>query len=318
MRLQAEGLLQVDARSLGIGFYSQPHTRISRSRLPWICWILWTAGLMLHWLAAAYLWRWRITLPTAGLLQFAAMLLFLRAAREHKLQSAVAPQPARPRMEPWMQTVLVSNAAFLVALGINLVVSFRLALTAAAPETPNAFDQSFLVLLGWGFLAPLVWGFSARWLPTFLGVAPIRGKLLQMAVVLDLAGAAVGMAHQTRLMTPLLVAATILIVLAIRVFEKPSGAPKTLGLHPSFPTFLRIAYTWSIAASLLGVWASWSDHFPEARTKSAVGCWVSTLRRARLIRKAATIKEKPITTATNTERNDIPACLRGEMLGHPP
>ncbi|HEY6447056.1 MAG TPA: hypothetical protein VIY53_11390 [Acidobacteriaceae bacterium] len=261
--IQAHGFSQVfgwiGTFVLGIGFYSQPHTRISRSRLPLICWILWTAGLMLHWLAAGYLWWWRITLPAAGLLQFAAMLLFLRAAREHKLPSAAVAQHAGPRMEPWMQTVLVSNTAFLVALGINVAVGFRLALTAAAPEIPHAFDQGFLVLLGWGFLAPLVWGFSARWLPTFLGGAPVRGKLLQVAVGLDLAGVVLGMAHQTRLMTPLLVAAAILVALAIRVFEKPTSAAKTLGLHPSFPAFLRIAYAWSMVASLLGVWAAWSD-----------------------------------------------------------
>ncbi len=261
--IQAHGFSQIfgwiGTFVLGIGFYSQPHTRISRSRLPWVCWMFWTVGLTFHWLAAAYLWWWRITLPTAGLLQFAAMLLFLRAAREHKLPSRGAASRSRPHMEPWMQTVLISNTAFLFALGIDLVVSFRLALAAAAPEIPHALDQSFLVLLGWGFLAPLVWGFSTRWLPTFLGVAPVRGKLLQAAVVVDLAGVALGMAHQTRLMTPLLAAAAILVAVAIRVFEMPSRAAKTIGLHPSFPVFLRIAYAWSIAASLLGVWASWSD-----------------------------------------------------------
>lgn len=35
---------------LGIGFYSQPRTRVNSGRLPILCWTLWTGGLILHWL----------------------------------------------------------------------------------------------------------------------------------------------------------------------------------------------------------------------------------------------------------------------------
>jgi uncharacterized protein involved in response to NO len=266
--IQAHGAAQVfgwiGSFVLGIGFYSQPLTRANRGRLPMVCWALWTTGLMLHWLAAGYVWMWRATLPLSGILQFAAMLLFLHAARQHKLPENLTrvggAQPrTRARMEPWMQTVLVSNAVLLLALGINLVESVRLALQGTAPAIPHSLDQSFLVLLGWGFLAPLVWGFSARWLPTFLGVGAVRGRLLQMAVVLDLAGVALGMAHQTRLMTPLVAAAATLAAVSMRVFEMAERPAKSGGLHPSFPVFLRIAFAWSIVASLVGVWAAWAD-----------------------------------------------------------
>lgn len=261
--IQAHGFSQVfgwiGSFVLGIGFYSQPHTRANRSRLPWLCWGLWTTGLVLHWLAAGYLWNWRFTLPVSGALQFAAILLFLYAARQHKLPASGTSSAARPRIEPWMQTVLVSNAALLVATGINLFEGARLALSGSAPEIPHSFDQSFLVLLGWGFLAPLVWGFSARWLSIFLGVAPARGRVLQAAVLLDVLGVSLGMAHFTRAMTPLLAIATILAAVSLRVFARPERPAKTIGLHRSFPAFLRIAYAWSVAAALLGIWAAWSD-----------------------------------------------------------
>lgn len=158
-----------------------------------------------------------------------------------------------------MQTVLVSNAALLLALAVNLFAGLQVAIAAATPEIPHGLDQSFLVLLGWGFLAPLIWGFSARWLPTFLGVAPVRGKLLQMAVVLDLAGVAFGMAHLTRIMTPFIAGAAIMATIAIRTFEMPTAPAKTIGIHRSFPVFLRIAFTWSICSALLGGWAAWAD-----------------------------------------------------------
>ncbi len=264
--IQAHGHSQVfgwiGSFVLGIGFYSQPHTRANSGRLPITCWGLWAAGLTLHWLAGAYLWHWRITLPLSGALEVVAMLLFLYAASQHKLPepaAASAAGKARSRIEPWMQTVLVSNGAMFLALAINFGIGVRLALQGVTPARPHDFDQRYLVLLAWGFLAPLVWGFSARWLPIFLGVKPVRGRLLQFAVATDVAGVAFGMAGKAVLATPVLAAAAILAAFAIRVFSMPERPAKTIGIHSSFPAFLRIAYAWSIAASLMGIWAALAD-----------------------------------------------------------
>lgn len=35
------------------------------------------------------------------------------------------------------------------------------------------------------FLVPFVWGFSARWLPVFLGLRPVRRTVLLLAVALN-------------------------------------------------------------------------------------------------------------------------------------
>lgn len=264
--IQAHGHSQVfgwiGSFVLGIGFYSQPHTRANRGRLPVLCWGLWATGLTLHWLAGAYLWQWPITLPLSGVLELAAVLLFLYAASQHKL-----PGPAgeantakpRPRIEPWMQTVLVSNFALFLAIAINFVVEIRLAMAGLTPALPHEFDQRYLVLLGWGFLAPLVWGFSARWLPIFLGVKPVRGRLLQVAVMVDILGVILGMSGLALPATLVLAAAALLAALAIRVFSAPERPAKTVGIHSSFPVFLRIAYTWSVLASFLGIWAAVAD-----------------------------------------------------------
>lgn len=264
--IQAHGHSQVfgwiGSFVLGIGFYSQPHTRANRGRLPLVCWGLWAAGLTLHWLAGAYLLYWRITLPLSGLLELTAILLFLSAASQHKLPDAsvakAAPRP-KPRIEPWMQTVLVSNAAMFLAIAINFGICIHLSIQGVTPARSHGFDQRYLVLLAWGFLAPLVWGFSARWLPTFLGVRPVRGRLLQVAVALDVLGVILGLAGLALPTTLLLAAATILAAVAIRVFSRPDRSAKTIGIHRSFPHFLRVAYAWSILAALLGVWAAAAD-----------------------------------------------------------
>lgn len=268
--IQAHGHSQVfgwiGSFVLGIGFYSQPQTRANRGRLPITCWALWATGLTLHWLAGAYMWQGRLTLPLSGALELVAILLFLYAASQHKLpeqagENAASKARARPkaRIEPWMQTVLVSNAALFVAIAINFVIEVRLALAGLTPARPHGFDQRYLVLLGWGFLAPLVWGFSARWLPIFLGVKPVRGRTLQMAVLLDVLGVVLGVAGLTLTATVFLAAAAVVAAAAIRVFSAPERPAKTIGIHSSFPVFLRVAYAWSILASLLGIWAAVAD-----------------------------------------------------------
>ncbi|MGB9028801.1 MAG: hypothetical protein WCC27_01675 [Acidobacteriaceae bacterium] len=261
--IQAHGHSQVfgwiGSFVLGIGFYSQPRRRANSGSLPITCWSLWTTGLLLHWLAGACLWQWRVTLPLSSLLELAAILLFLYAASQHKLPQGSGAMRAKPRIEPWMQAVLVSNAALFLALTINFAVGVRLAIQGSTPAIPHDFDQKYLVLLGWGFLAPLIWGFSARWLPIFLGVKPVRGGLLQTAVAIGVLGVILGLSHHTLLMAPILAVAAILASVAIRVFSAPDRPAKTIGIHASFPVFLRVAYAWSIAASLLGVWASLAD-----------------------------------------------------------
>jgi uncharacterized protein involved in response to NO len=264
--IQAHGHSQVfgwiGSFVLGIGFYSQPETRANRGRLPILCWALWATGLTLHWLAGACLWHWRVTLPLSGALELEAILLFLYAASQHKPPQRTgdkAAPKAKAGIEPWMQAVLVSNAALFLAIAINFFIELRLALVGLTPARPHDFDQRYLVLLGWGFLAPLVWGFSARWLPIFLGVNPARGRVLQFAVVLDLLGVALGMTGVTLPAACLLVIASALAAIAIRVFSPPERPAKIIEIHPSFPIFLRVAYAWSILASLMSVWAAAAD-----------------------------------------------------------
>lgn len=264
--IQAHGHSQVfgwiGSFVLGIGFYSQPRTHANSGKLPLACWLLWATGLTLHWLAGAYLWHWRVTLPLSEMMELLAMVLFLYSASQHKLPETAAGGggvKARARIEPWMQTVLVSNFAMFLALALNFAIGVQQAMYGASPARPHGFDERYLVLLGWGFLVPLVWGFSARWVPIFLGVRPVRGPVLQAAVAVDGVGVLLGLLGKARLATPLLAAAAILAAVALGVFERPERSAKTSGVHESFPTFLRIAYAWSIGAALMGIWASWMD-----------------------------------------------------------
>lgn len=243
---------------LGIGFYSQPSKGRSALRLPLACFVLWTLGVGLRWLASIYGWHWRVLLPVSAGMELAAVLLFLSAARRHKLPEAAHSTAPKPKIEPWMTTVLVGTAGLAAAILFNFVECMRLAVAGAAPAFPHGLDQRYLVLLAWGFLVPFVWGFSARWLPSFLALPHPNARLLLLALALDLAGILLGVAGAALPATVVLALSAIVVGVALQL-TRPHGTAKVLGIHPSFPFFVRIAYVWLVIAGAMSVWAASAD-----------------------------------------------------------
>jgi uncharacterized protein involved in response to NO len=242
---------------LGIGFYSQP-VRRSGLRVPITCFAFWILGVLLRWIGNIYEWHWRSLLVVSSAFELIAVLFFLSAASHHKRPESA--KGARKSMEVWMIAVLLSTAALTAAVIFNFVECLRLALHAATPSFPHTLDQKYLVLLGWGFLGPVVWGFSARWLPAFLAISQPRARALQLALVLDIAGVLAGIAGWLPLATSLIAISAITVVFALHLVERPQGRAKVLGIHPSFPYFIRIAYAWLIVAGGMSIWAAVADH----------------------------------------------------------
>ncbi len=239
---------------LGIGFYSIPKLR----RLPWFplsvgwtCWTLWTSGVLLRWAESLWLWNWRLLLPLSAVLELGAFMLFYRSISAYH-----SSQKTGQKREIWVSAVVAGSIGLLLTLVLNLVESVRLAALGAAPVFPHAFDQRFLVVATWGFLIPFVWGFSSRWMPTFLGLLPQREWLLVAALALNSMGVILALAGLFQTASSCLLFGAAASILALRLWETAPRPPKTRGVHPSFPAFVRIAYGWLIAASLLGVLAS--------------------------------------------------------------
>jgi uncharacterized protein involved in response to NO len=242
---------------LGIGFYSQPARGRSAIRVSMSCFVLWTLGVAMRWFANIYGWHWRILLPVSAGFELAAVLLFLSAASHHKL-----PEQADKKklgMELWMVSVLIGTAGLAFAVIFNFVECLRLGMQGGLRSFPHSLDQRYLVLLGWGFVVPVVWGFSARWLPAFLAIAKPSVRLFRAALCLDIAGVAFGVGGFARPATILFALSAAIICLALRLTEQPHGHAKTQGIHPSFPTFIRLAYAWLIAAGSMSVWAALAD-----------------------------------------------------------
>lgn len=244
---------------LGIGFYSQPARGRSVLRIPLTCFVLWTSGVAMRWVANIYGWHWRVLFVVSAAAEVLTLLLFLSAARHHKLPQTGEAKSARPRMELWMISVLMGTAGLLGAVIFNLVECVRLAVAGASESFPHALDQRYLVILAWGFLAPTVWGFSARWLPTFLGLARPQETLFRTALLADVAGVLAGAAGSPIAATILLTVAAAAMVWALNLAVRPVHSAKVQGIHPSFPVFIRLAYTWLVIAAAMGVWAAVAD-----------------------------------------------------------
>src|SRR5262245_44433957 len=160
---------------LGIGFYSIPKLRritpfaVSEG---WVCWAVWTAGVLLRWAVSSYGWNWRLLLPLSAGFELSAFLIFFRAVAGHR------PSPgSKSGFEGWAILVIGGTAGLLITLLLNFIEAVSLSLGGASPAFPANFDQRFLTLAAWGFLVPFVWGCSARWMPAFLGLQPPRAQL---------------------------------------------------------------------------------------------------------------------------------------------
>jgi hypothetical protein len=150
----------------------------------------------------------------------------------------------------------------LASLALNLGASIQLALHASSPAFPHEFDQRYLIVSTWGFLVPMVWGFSSRWLPVFMGLRPLRGTWLLVAAGLNTAGVLVGFFEHFTAAGVLLLGGAVMAVVAIRFFEPIAKAAKTINVHASFPIFIRIAYVWLLIAASLSIWASRAGEAP--------------------------------------------------------
>ncbi len=244
---------------LGIGFYSQPAHGRSVVRLPSSSFVLWESGVAMRWVANIYGWHWRTLYPVSAGFELVAVILFLYAASHHKLPASTQGNRAKSPMELWMVSVLIGTAGLASAVIFNFVECVRLAFEGGLRSFPHSLDQKYLVVLGWGIFVPVVWGFSARWLPAFLAITKPNVRLFRAALCLDVAGVLFGVAGSPRSGTILFAISAATIGFALRFWERPHGAAKTQGIHPSFPVFVRLSYAWLIVAGSMSVWAAFAD-----------------------------------------------------------
>jgi len=267
--IQAHGHAQVfgwiGSFILGIGYYSIPKLRRMKPFALWAPWTslgMWSSGVALRWVAGVYEWHWRTLLPLSAGLELAAFLVFLPVVASHR---RLPSDPGRAKLDEWIWVVVTGSIGWLGALAINLFAAVSLAWQAESPILPHAFDQRLLVLETWGCLVPFIWGFSAKWLPIFLGLRALRSRQLLWAAALNSLGVAAALLGLFLTSSLLLLAALQTAVGALRLFEESERKPKVKGVHASFPVFVRLAYAWAWLSSVLAILAS--------ATANSAGIW---------------------------------------------
>jgi uncharacterized protein involved in response to NO len=93
----------------------------------------------------------------------------------------------------------------------------------------------------------------------FLGLKPVRRRLLVGALTVNFVGVVVTLMGWAAEGTGLFVSGTALAIAALRMFESPAQEAKIRGVHRSFPFFVRMAYGWLLVAALLGMDAAFWD-----------------------------------------------------------
>jgi hypothetical protein len=164
-----------------------------------------------------------------------------------------------------MGVVIAGTVGFLLSLSANLAVALQAAIQGVGPAIPHVENQRLLALFTWAFPVVTIWGFSARWLPVFLGLRSLNPRLLISGLLVNLAAVAIALVGWWMPTTVLFTVGATLSAAALRIFSRSVHSPKTVGVHPTFPAFVRIAYSWLLAAALLSIAA--------ARWDSAGGLW---------------------------------------------
>jgi hypothetical protein len=143
---------------------------------------------------------------------------------------------------------------------MNLAAAICVGLRVKTPAFSNGYESRLLAVLLYAFIIPTIWGFNARWLPTFLGLRLVDERMLRLALGLNIIGVVVALEGFFRIAPWLFAGAAAASVRALHLLEHSERSAKTTGVHPSFSGFVRIAYVWFLVATSLGICAAYLDH----------------------------------------------------------
>ncbi|HEY9787532.1 MAG TPA: NnrS family protein [Candidatus Obscuribacterales bacterium] len=263
---------------LGIGFYSIPNLRKVVAFSFWEGWaslLLWSSGVWMRWVALIYEWHWRLLLPLSALFELCAVAIFLALTISgHRRQSS----PHR-RVSPWAVLVIAGTAGLALYSLLNFLIAWHLSILGNSPVFPKEVNSRMIVLAAWGFVVPVAFGFTVKWLPVLLGLKADSERGLLCALVLNVCGITAFFAGLQLLAAILLLLASCLFVWSARLFHKRISAAKTSGVSPAFPHFVVAAYLWLLIANILSCIAAVSggDGFSGAARHAITVGFMSTM-----------------------------------------
>lgn len=197
-------------------------------------------------------------LPVSAVLELAGFLLFFITVRGHRSDNEPGEADSNGS-RVWIGIVVAGTLGFMLSLLANSVTALQAAFFGASPAIVSDLDQRLLALFTWAFPVDTIWGFSARWLPVFLGVSNPNGRLLRIALVINTSAVACALGAWWIPATTLFVLAAATASIGLRIFARPTRPPKVAGVHASFPVFVRVAYVWLLLSTCVSLSAECWD-----------------------------------------------------------
>lgn len=252
---------------LGISLYALPKFlgRVPRRfGAMWVVWLLWTLGAAWRWWSGVSGWEWRVGLAGSAILEFIAYslaqyILWFDRGEKHTNHVRAGVKNFPGDLASWLG--VVGFASFGIDLVLNLGISFKVALHGAAPIYPALGDRTFLILALWGFVIPVAWGYSTRFVKVFAGLANPAQSAARWLGAGIAAIVIFALLRQFFLADILALGATLVAVWALRVFLPAAAEPKRAArVYSHFPLFIRAAYVWLVVGAALGVCADLAPH----------------------------------------------------------
>lgn len=224
----------IGAFMIGICLYTVPKFRggaIRSLAAGWVMFALWTAAVAARWAAALWNWHVETVWPLAAAAELAVALMLL--------WQCTASGKTRRRLEPWNVLVFFGLGGLVAVLGLQLALVWP---PLAAPLIPESADRLLLWMALWIFCLPVAWGFSTRFLPTFLGLERVDTR----SIYAGLACLALSI-----LWPPLALAGVLAVCWALRIFHPAPRPAKLAGVDPRYPLFVRAAFGWLVVSAVL-------------------------------------------------------------------
>ncbi|MCW5979642.1 MAG: NnrS family protein [Bryobacteraceae bacterium] len=265
--IQAHGHAQlfgwIGSFVLGITLYTFPKFRRSRLRsvsAGWVMLALWTGTVSLRWLSVFQEWHWRTILPATAMCELVVAILAIWQVSAHG--------GAGRKIEVWEISIFGGLAGLVATFGYQLALLWPPVDSLTIPLDQNS---RLIHFAAWTFTYPIAYGFSIRFLPAFLGLAPTHKATAYAGLAVLIASIPLTLLETPHAASAAILISVLLACAGLRIFETSVRPAKTIGVDRRFPWFVGVAFGWLIFSAILAFSASWPGGLGASRHAFTVG-----------------------------------------------
>jgi hypothetical protein len=181
---------------------------------------------------------------------------------------STAPGTAVRKRELWEVLIFAGLFGFIATMALQLEMILQRPPIPAISHEPN---QMLIGIALWIFCFPVVWGFSVRLLPVFLGLEQGDAHSAYIGLGLLTVGGILLAAGQANWAAGPIAASVICACWSLRVFHSADRPAKLAGVDPLYPNFVRVAFGWLAISSWLGFGTASAGMIGASRRAFTVG-----------------------------------------------